>query len=69
MNCRQKRTSNYYSVFLPRYTMRCAVLVIAILSVCHTRGLCPHGSTYYDDFFTVWHSPMILVYEDIRFRV
>ena len=24
------------------------------LSVCHTRGLCPHGSTYDYDFFTVW---------------
>jgi len=23
-------------------------------SVCHTRGLCPHGSTYDHDFFTVW---------------
>jgi len=23
-------------------------------SVCHTRGLCPHGSTYYHDFFTIW---------------
>ena len=22
------------------------------LSVCHTRGLCPHGSTYDHDFFT-----------------
>ena len=21
-------------------------------SVCHTRGLCPHGSTYDHDFFT-----------------
>ena len=24
------------------------------LSVRHTRGLCPHGSTYGRDFFTVW---------------
>ena len=23
-------------------------------SVCHTRGLCPHGSTYDHYFFTVW---------------
>jgi len=23
-------------------------------SVCHTRGLCPHGSTYDHDFFTTW---------------
>ena len=34
----------------------CTVSVIVILSVrpsvCHTRGLCPHGSTYDHDFFT-----------------
>ena len=24
------------------------------LSVCHTRGLYPHGSTYDHDFFTIW---------------
>ena len=24
------------------------------LSVCHTRALCPHGSTYDHDFFTIW---------------
>jgi len=36
------------------------------LSVCHTRGLCPHGSTYDHDFFTIWYG-MILVSEDIRF--
>jgi len=24
------------------------------LSVCHTRGLCPHGSTYDHDFFIIW---------------
>ena len=23
-------------------------------SVCHTRGLCPHGSTYDHNFFTMW---------------
>jgi len=23
-------------------------------SVCHTRGLCPHGSSYDHDFFTIW---------------
>ena len=23
-------------------------------SVCHTRGLCQHGSTYDHDFFTIW---------------
>jgi len=26
----------------------------ACLSVCHTRGLCPHGLTYDHDFFTIW---------------
>ena len=44
--------------------MRCTVFVIIILSVrpsvrlsvCHTRGLCPHGSTYNHDFFTIWWS-------------
>jgi len=47
--------------FLPRDAMRCAVIVIVILSVRpsvrHTRGLCPNGSTYdcyEDDFFTIW---------------
>jgi len=52
--------------FLPCDAMRCTVSVIVILSVClcvcpsvrlsvcHTRGLCPHGSTYDHDFFTVW---------------
>jgi len=25
------------------------------LSVCHTRALCPHGSTYDHDFFTIWY--------------
>jgi len=44
--------------FLPCDAMRCTVFVIVILSVrpsvCHTRGLCPHGSTYDHDFFTIW---------------
>jgi len=48
--------------FLPCDALRCTVFVIVILSVrpsvclsvCHTRGLCPHGSTYDHDFFTVW---------------
>jgi len=50
--------------FLPCDARRCTVLVIVILSVClsvrlsvrpsvcHTRALCPHGSTYDHDFFT-----------------
>jgi len=33
-------------------------------SVCHTRALCPHGSTYDHDFFTIWY-PIILVSGDI----
>ena len=48
--------------FLPCDAMRCTVLVIVILSVrqsvcpsvCHIRALCPHGSTYNHDFFTIW---------------
>jgi len=44
--------------FLPCDAMRCTVFVIVILSVrpsvCHTRALCPHGSTYDHDFFTIW---------------
>jgi len=44
--------------FLQCDAMRCTVFVIVILSVClsvcHTRGLCPHGLTYDHDFFTVW---------------
>jgi len=51
-----------FSQFLPCDAMRCTVLVIVILSVCppvrpsvcHTRALCPHGSTYDHDFFTIW---------------
>ena len=47
---------------LPCDALRCTVFVIVILSVClsvrlpvcHTRGLCPHGSTYDHDFFTIW---------------
>ena len=49
--------------FLPYDAMRCTVLVIVILSVrlfvClsvrHSRGLCPHGSTCNHDFFTIWY--------------
>ena len=36
------------------------------LSVCQTRGLCPHGSTYDHGFFTIW-KPISLVFRDIRF--
>ena len=52
--------------FLPCDALRCTVFVIVILSVClsvcpsvrpsvrQTRGLCPRGSTYDHDSFTVW---------------
>ena len=48
--------------FLPCDALRCTVFGIVILSVCltvcpsvcHTCGLCPHGSTYDHDFFTIW---------------
>ena len=51
--------------FLPCDAMCCTVLVIVILSVrlsvrlsvtlvdC-VHGLCPHGSTYDHNFFTIW---------------
>jgi len=49
------------SSILLRDAMQSSVLVIVNLpvclsvrlSVCHTRGLCPHGSTYDHDFFTM----------------
>ena len=54
--------------FLPCDAMRCTVFGIVILSVClsvrHTRGLCPHGSTY-DHDFSPYGSPIILVSGDI----
>ena len=44
--------------FLPCDALRCTVFGIVILSVClsvcHTRGLSPHGLTYDRDFFTIW---------------
>ena len=55
-----------FRLFLPCDAMLCTVFGIVILSVrlsvclsvClsvrHTRGLCPHGSTYDHDFFTIW---------------
>jgi len=46
--------------------MHSPVLVIVILSVCpsvcHTRGLCPHDSTY-DHAFSPYDSPIILLLE------
>ena len=59
--CKEECKANH---FLQCDAMRCTVSVIVILSVrpsvrlsvrlsvCHTRGLCPHGSTYDHDFFT-----------------
>ena len=56
--------------FLPCDAMRCTVFVIVILfvrlSVCHTRALCPHGSTYDHDLF-MYGSPIILISGDITF--
>ena len=53
-----KSKSYMLADFLPCDAVRCTVLVIVILSVrlsvCHTRALCPHGSTYDHDFFTIW---------------
>jgi len=58
-------------LFLPCDAMRCTVFVIVILSVClsvcHTRGLCPHGSTYTIMISSPYGSPIILVSGDITF--
>jgi len=35
-------------------SVRPSVRLSVRLSVCYTRGLCPHGSTYDHDFFTIW---------------
>jgi len=44
--------------FLPcdamRLSYRNSVRLSVCPSVCHTRALCPHGSTYDHDFFTIW---------------
>ena len=65
----ERRSNGHHDFY--RATLCCAVLVIVILSVCpsicHTRGLCPHGSTYDHYFFTAYDSPMILVSGDITF--
>jgi len=37
-----------------RNSVRPSVRPSVRLSVCHTRGLCPHDSTYDHDFFTIW---------------
>jgi len=54
--------------------MHSTVLVIVNLSVCpsvcHTRGLCPHGSTYTIMVSLPYDSPMTLVFRvfrDVRF--
>jgi len=47
--------TNGGELLLPSDALRCTVFVIVFcLSVCHTRGLCSHGSTYDHDFFTIW---------------
>ena len=61
-NYRCNYQGNYLSLciaaLLPCHAMRCTVFVIVILSVClsvcYTPELCPHGSTYDHDFFTIW---------------
>jgi len=57
-NWGRKRGHRQTYIFLPCDAMRCTVFVILILSVrpsvWHTRRLCPHGSTYDHDFFTIW---------------
>jgi len=54
MLCLNSLSPSIVSYFLLRDAMHSAVLVIVNLSVrlsvCHTRGLCPHGSTYDHDF-------------------
>jgi len=74
-----QKLQNFVLRFLPCDAMRCTVFMIVILSVCqsvcpsvrlslcHTRGLCPYGSTYDHDFFTVRYSPINLVSADITF--
>jgi len=53
-------TKLFSSIFtVRRYALhgicyRNSVCLSVRLSVCHTRGLCSHGSTYDHDFFTVW---------------
>jgi len=38
-----------------RYALRCLSHRNSVRpSFCHTRELCPHGSTYDHDFFTIW---------------
>jgi len=46
----------YTGPFLPcdGLSYRNSVCLSVCPSVCHTRALCPHGSTYDHDFFTIW---------------
>jgi len=47
----------HVDLFLPRDAMHGAVLHVVIVNLsiclCHTRGLCPRGSTYGHDFFII----------------
>jgi len=58
--------SNFQTRLMPIYTVqryalhglsyRNSVVRLSVrLSVRHTRGLCPHGSTYDHNFFTIWY--------------
>jgi len=48
-------SADFYRATL--YALHCQSVIVILsvrLSVCHTRALCPHGSTYDHDFFTIW---------------
>ena len=50
-----------------RNSVRLSVRVSVRPSVCHTRELCPHGSTYTIMISSPYDSPIILVSGDIKF--
>ena len=68
----KQRNSSIMSVFtVRRYALhgicyRNSVCLSVCPSVWHTRGLCPHGSTYDHDFFTTGRT-IIIVSGDITF--
>jgi len=74
LSLHNQERSQFATPFLPCDALRCTVSVIVIMSVrlfvcpsvCHTRGLCPHCSTYDHDFFNTGY-PIILVSGDITF--
>ena len=46
----QKKVVNHYSLLFSAISGLLCTYLSVRLSVCHTRGLCPHGSTYDHDF-------------------